>query len=141
MRSPTHQGGSSSPPRAVTRLKGESSQQGQHFTRPWVPSSSNVPRSVYDDNGVMWVPYQQAFHPGWSRQKSAFDRISRPIQDRLAPRRSGQGHQTRPVRPVAITSQTGAARKVMPPPIKQIYKPKQKEEVQKMEVDPERTTS
>jgi hypothetical protein len=28
----------------------------------------------------------------------------------------------------------------MPPPIKQIYKPKQKEEVQKMEVDPERTT-
>jgi hypothetical protein len=28
----------------------------------------------------------------------------------------------------------------MPPPIKQIYKPKQREEVQKMEVDPERTT-
>jgi hypothetical protein len=28
----------------------------------------------------------------------------------------------------------------MPPPVKQVYKPKQREEVQKMEVDPERTT-
>jgi hypothetical protein len=32
------------------------------------------------------------------------------------------------------------ARKVAPPPVKQVYKPKQREEVQKMEVDPERTT-
>jgi hypothetical protein len=63
MRSPIHQGGSASPPRAATRLKGESSQQGQHFTPPWGSSSSNAPRPVYDDNGVMWVPYQQAFHP------------------------------------------------------------------------------
>jgi hypothetical protein len=30
-----NQGGSSSPPRAATRLKGESSQQGQRFTPPW----------------------------------------------------------------------------------------------------------
>jgi hypothetical protein len=29
----------------------------------------------------------------------------------------------------------------VPPPVKQVYKPKQREEVQKMEVDPERTTS
>jgi hypothetical protein len=67
MRSPTHQGWSSSPPRAATRLKGESSQQGQRFTPPWASSSSNAPCPVYDDNGVMWVPYQQAFHPGSSR--------------------------------------------------------------------------
>jgi hypothetical protein len=141
MRSPTHQGGSSSPPRAAIRLKGESSQQGQRFTPPWASSSSSAPHPVYDDNGVMWVPYQQAFHPGWSGHKSAFERISRPIQDRLAPRRAGQGYQTRPVRPVAVTGQTGAARKAAPPPIKEVYKPKQREEVQKMEVDPERTTS
>jgi hypothetical protein len=32
------------------------------------------------------------------------------------------------------------ARKAVPPPVKQVYKPKQKEEVQKMEVDPERTS-
>jgi hypothetical protein len=32
------------------------------------------------------------------------------------------------------------ARKAAPPPVKQVYKPKQREEVQKMEVDPERTT-
>jgi hypothetical protein len=32
------------------------------------------------------------------------------------------------------------ARKVVPPPVKQVYKPKKREEVQKMEVDPERTT-
>jgi hypothetical protein len=94
MRSPTHRGGSSSPPRTATRLKGESLEQGQRFTPPWAPSSSNAPRPVYDDNGVMWVPYQQAFQPGWSRQRPAFDRISRSVQDRLAPRRSGQGHQT-----------------------------------------------
>jgi hypothetical protein len=37
--------------------------------------------------------------------------------------------------------QTGAARKAAPPPVRQVYKPKQREEVQKMEVDPERTTS
>jgi hypothetical protein len=66
--------------------------------------------------------------------------ISRPIQDRLAPHQSGQGHQTRPVRSVAVTSQTGAARKTTPPPVKQVYKPNQKREVQKIEVDPERTT-
>jgi hypothetical protein len=140
MRLPTYQGGSSSPPRVATRLKGESSQQGQRFTPPWASSSSNARLPLYDDKGVMWVPYQQAFHPGWSGQKSAFDWISRPIQDRLAPCRSSQGYQIRPVRPIATTGQTGAARKAVPPPMKQIYKPKQKEEVQKMEVDPERTT-
>jgi hypothetical protein len=32
------------------------------------------------------------------------------------------------------------ARKAAPPPVKQVYEPKQREEVQKMEVDPERTT-
>jgi hypothetical protein len=32
------------------------------------------------------------------------------------------------------------ARKAVPPPVKQVYKPKQKEEVQKMEVDLERTS-
>jgi hypothetical protein len=32
------------------------------------------------------------------------------------------------------------AKKAAPPPVKQVYKPKQREEVQKMEVDPERTT-
>jgi hypothetical protein len=58
MRSPTHQGGSSSSPRVATRLKGESSQQGQCFTiPPWASSSSSAPRLVYGDNGVMWVPY------------------------------------------------------------------------------------
>jgi hypothetical protein len=33
------------------------------------------------------------------------------------------------------------AKKAMPPPVKQVYKPKQREEVQKTEVDPGRTTS
>jgi hypothetical protein len=33
------------------------------------------------------------------------------------------------------------ARKAVSLPVKQVYKPKQREEVQKMEVDPERTTS
>jgi hypothetical protein len=32
------------------------------------------------------------------------------------------------------------ARKAVPPLVKQVYKPKQREEVQKMEGDPERTT-
>jgi hypothetical protein len=54
MRSPTHKGGSSSPPRVATRYKGKSSQHGQHFTPSRVPSSSNQPHPIYDDNGVMW---------------------------------------------------------------------------------------
>jgi hypothetical protein len=82
------------------------------------------------------VPYQQAFHPGWGGQESAFDRISRRVQDRLDPHRSDQGHQNRPGRPVTITGQTGVARKTVPPLVKQVYKPKQREEMQKMEVDP-----
>jgi hypothetical protein len=90
--------------------------------------------------GLKMLRYKQALHPGWSGQNSTFDRISRPIEDRLAPRRSGQGYQTRSVRPLSITSQTGAGKKTMPPPMKQIYKPKQKEEVQKMEFDPKRIT-
>jgi hypothetical protein len=64
----------------------------------------------------MWVPYQQAFHPGWGGQKLAFDKISKPVQDRLA----GEDHQTRPVRPVAITGQIGAARKAVSPSVKQV---------------------
>jgi hypothetical protein len=64
MRSPTHQDRPSSPPRAATMFKGESSQQGRRFAPLWAPSSSSSPRLIYDDNGVMWVPYQQSFHPG-----------------------------------------------------------------------------
>ena len=141
MRSPTHQRGSSSPPRAATRFKGESSQQRQHFTPSWAPSSSNLPRPIYDNNGVMWVPYQQAFHPGWGGpRRPVFDRISRPVQDRLAPRYSGQGPQTPPVRPVQGTGQTGLPRQTAPPLVRQVYKPKRKEEVQKMDIDSESTT-
>jgi hypothetical protein len=54
----------------------------------------------------------------------------------MAPRHSGQGHQTRPVIPAATTDQTGATRKAAPFPVKQVYKLKQREEVH-----PERTKS
>jgi hypothetical protein len=57
MRSPTRQEKPSSPPRVAIRFKGESSQQGQHFTPTLAPSSSNPPHLIYDNNGVMWVPY------------------------------------------------------------------------------------
>jgi hypothetical protein len=64
----------SSPPRVATRFKGESSQQRRHFTPAWTP---DLLRLIYDDNGVMWVPYQQSFHPGWGRsRRPALDRIS-----------------------------------------------------------------
>jgi hypothetical protein len=71
---------------------GESSQR-QHFTPAWTPSSSNSPRPIYDDNGVMWVSYQQSFHPrrGGSR-RPALDHISRPTQDHWTPCQSRQGH-------------------------------------------------
>jgi hypothetical protein len=139
MRSPTHQERSSSPPRAAVRFRGESSQQGRHFTLAWTPDSL---RPIYDDNGVVWVPYQLSFYPGLGgSRRPALDQISRPTQDRWTPRQSGQGHQDHPVRPPSIGGQTALRRKVLLSP-KQVYKPKIKEEkVEEMDVDPERTTS
>jgi hypothetical protein len=142
MMSPTHQDRSSSPPRAATRFKGESSQQGRRFAPLWAPSSSSPPRPIYDDNGVMWVPYQQSFSPGrGGSRRPALDQISRPTRDRWTPCQFGQGHQDHPVRPPPIGGQTALRRKVQLSP-KQVYKPKIREEkVEEMDVDPERTTS
>jgi hypothetical protein len=141
MRSPPHQERPSSPPRAAISLRGELSQR-QHFTPDRTPSSSNLLCPIYDDNGVMWVPYQQSFHLGWGGpRRSALDRISRHAQDRWAPRQIGQGHQADPVRPPPTGGQTSLPRKEQFPP-KKVYKPKSREEeVQKMDINPERTTS
>jgi hypothetical protein len=90
----------------------------------------------------MWVPYQQSFHPGWGGpRRSALDRISRHAQDRWAPRQTGQGHQADPVRPPPAGGQTALPKREQFPP-KKVYKPKiREEEVQEMDIDPERTTS
>ena len=113
MRSPTHQERPSSPPRAAIRFRSESSQQGRHFTPSWTPSSSNPPRPIYDDNGVMWVPYQQSFHLVWGGpRKPALDRIARLVQDCWAPRQFGQGHQANPVRPPPTRGQTAPPKKL-----------------------------
>jgi hypothetical protein len=139
MRSPIHQERPSSPPRVATRFKGESYQQGRHFIPAWTPDSL---RPIYDDNGVMWVPYQQSFHPrrGGSR-RPALDQFSQPTRDRWTPRQPGQGHQDHPVRPPPIGGQTALPRKVQFSS-KQVYKPKIiAEKVEEMNVDPERTTN
>ena len=139
MRSPTHQERPPSPLRAATRFRGESSQQGRHFTPSWVLSSSNPPRPICDDNGVMWVPYHQTFHLRWGRsRKPALDRISQLTQDRLASHQSGQADA---VRPPPVGGQTALPRQFVQPSPKQVYKPKiREEEVEKMDIDPERTT-
>jgi hypothetical protein len=94
MRSPTHQERSSSPPRVATRFMGESSQQGRHFTPSWTPIISYPLHPIYDYNVVMWVQYQQSFHPRWEGpRKPALDRILRSTQDRLPPRQYGQNHE------------------------------------------------
>jgi hypothetical protein len=64
MKSPPHQERPALSPRAAIRFRGESSQR-QDFTPDWAPPL----RPIYDDNGVMWVPYQQSFHPGWGGQR------------------------------------------------------------------------
>lgn len=89
----------------------------------------------------MWVPYQPAFQPGWrGLREPALNRISKPTKDRLAFGQSGQGHQTQPVRPVLKTGQTGLQRQTTTPPVRQVYKPRKMEEVQRTKIDPERTT-
>ncbi|TKC12035.1 hypothetical protein FA727_23635, partial [Robertmurraya kyonggiensis] len=99
---------------------------------------------VWDDNGVMWVPYhsnvQPSFHPGWEGpRRRVQDRIIYPRRDRLAFRQSGQ-ERAQAVRPPVTGGQT--ARQGQPPrlPSRQVYRPKRKEEVQSMDVDSERTT-
>jgi hypothetical protein len=90
----------------------------------------------------MWVPYQQSFYLGWGGpRRSALYRILRHTQDRWTPRQTGQGHQADPVRPHPIGSQNALPRKAQLP-LKKVYKPKiREEEVQKMDINPERTTN
>jgi hypothetical protein len=107
MRSPPHQERPALSPRAAIRFRGESSQR-QDFTPDWAPPL----RPIYDDNGVMCVPYQQSFHPGWEGpRRSALDRISRHTQNSWAPRQTGQGHLADPVRPPTTGGQTALPRK------------------------------
>jgi hypothetical protein len=136
MRSSPHQERPALSPRAAIRFRGESSQR-QDFT----PDRAPPLRPIYDDNGVMWVLYQQSFHPGWGGpRRSALDRISRHTQDRWAPRQTGQGHLTDPVRPPPAGGQAALPRRERLPPRK-VYKPKiREEEVQEMDIDPETTT-
>jgi hypothetical protein len=95
MRSPPDQERLALSPRAAIRFRGGSSQR-QNFIPDWAPSL----RPIYDDNGVMWVLYQQSFHPGWGGpRRSVLDRISRYTQDRWTPRQTGRGHLADPVRP------------------------------------------
>jgi hypothetical protein len=136
MRSPPHKERPVSSPRAAIRFRSGSSHR-QNFTPYWVPSL----HPIYGDNGVMWVPYQQSFHPGWGEpRRSALDRISSHTQDRWAPRQTGQGHLADPVRPPSTGGQTALPRREQFPP-KKVYKPKiREEEFQDMDIDPERTT-
>jgi hypothetical protein len=136
MRSPPHQERPALSPRAAIRFRGESSQR-QDFTPDWAPPL----RPIYDDNGVMWVPYQQSFYPGWGGpRRLVLDRISRHTQDRWAPRQTGQGHLADPVRPPPTGGQTAPPRRERFP-LKKVYRPKiREEEVQEMDIDPEWTT-
>jgi hypothetical protein len=126
MRSPPHQERLSSPPRAAMRFRGESSQR-QHFTLDWTPSSSNMLRPIYDDNGVMWVPYQQSFHPGWGDQGDQRWIESQDMHKIV-------GLHDKPGRVIKLTRLDRPLQAVRPP-----YPGE--EEVQKMDVDQERTTS
>jgi hypothetical protein len=136
MRSPPHQERPTLSPKAAIRFRGGSSQR-KNFTPNWAPSL----HPIYDDNGVMWVPYQQSFHPGWGGpRRSALDRISRHSQDRWTPRQIGQGHLADPVRTPPTGSQNALPiREGFPP--KKLYKSKiREEEIREMDIDPERTT-
>jgi hypothetical protein len=135
MRSPSYQERPVLSPRAAIRFRGESSQR-QNSTPDWVPPL----RPIYDDNGVMWVLYQQSFHPGWEGpRRSALERISRHTQDRWAPRQTGQGHLADPVRPPPTGGQITLPKRERF--LLKVYKLKiREEEVQEMDIDPERTT-
>jgi hypothetical protein len=89
----------------------------------------------------MWVPYQQSFHLGWGEpRRLALDRVTIHTQDRWAPRQTGKGHLADPVRLPPTGGQTALPRREGFPP-KKVYKPKiREEEVQGMDIDPERTT-
>ena len=110
----------------------------------WVPPINSAP--VWDNNGVMWVPYQSMpqsyFNPGLGEPKRhVLDRISRPVHDRLASSRSGQSFRPQAVRPPATGGQTGWPRAVGSSSSRRVWQPKKKEEVvQKMDIDSERTT-
>jgi hypothetical protein len=75
-------------------------------------------------------------------RKLALDKITQPNQDRCSPRQSGQGQKTNPARPPPTRGQTALSRKFAQSSLNQVYKPKiREEEVEKMDVDLERTTS
>jgi hypothetical protein len=105
---------------------GESSQQGRRVTPSWTPISSYPLHPIYDYNVVMWVQYQQSFHPRWEGpRKPALDRILRSTQDRLPPRQSGQNHEEAgPVRPFLVHGEITLPRRFAQSSLKQVYKPK-----------------
>ncbi|HET7713776.1 MAG TPA: hypothetical protein VFK94_05970, partial [Patescibacteria group bacterium] len=126
MRSPPRQERPMTPPRDTQRLRSEM----------WVPPTNPAP--VWDDNGVMWVPYQSMSQPYF---RHALDRISRPVHDRLTFNRPGQDSRPQAVRPPVAGGQTGWPRAVGSSSSRRLWQPKKKEEVvQKMDIDSERTT-
>ena len=126
------------------RHRGESSNMARPAATSWTPANAR-PSPMWDENGVMWVPYhsmeQPSFHPGWGGpRRHALDRISIPVHDRLAFGRSGHRHLDQAVRPGATGGQNACPREARTSSLRQIYRPKQKEEVQRMDIDSERTT-
>jgi hypothetical protein len=66
----------------------------------WPTPPIAMPHPIYDDNGVMWVTYQQSFHPGLGGpRRPSLDRIAQPNQDQWVPRQIAKGHQVNPIRP------------------------------------------
>jgi hypothetical protein len=101
-------------------------------------------RSMHDQDG-MGTHYGSMQFPryqhGWMEQRGfAFDRLSLPMHDRLGPDQSSYKGETQRFKVQRLNDLT--SRKRSPPLVKQVYRVRRKDEdVQPMNVDPERTTS
>ena len=76
-----------------------------YATTPWAPPASGFSYPAWEHEGFWMYCYPMLHPPSHQREEDyrrpVFDRVTRPVHDRLGPHQSGQRRQPAPVRLVS----------------------------------------
>ena len=76
-----------------------------YATMPWAPLASDFSYPAWEHEGFWMYCYPMLHPPSHYREEDhrrpVFDRVTRPVHDRLRPHQSGKRRQPAPVRPVS----------------------------------------
>jgi len=98
----------SSPRRQSSKHRSDSTTvfppQKVYSTMPWAPPASDFSYPAWEHEGFWMYCYPMLHPPSHRREEDhrrpVFDKVTRPVHDRLGPHQSGQRRQPAPVRPV-----------------------------------------